>query len=52
MPVGASTFSEAMAMGCEVYHHLKSVIKQKYGQDATNVGVCFSYRARLTRVLG
>lgn len=25
-------------MGSEVYHHLKSVIKKKYGQDACNVG--------------
>lgn len=38
LPTGASSFSEAMVMGCEVYHHLKSVIKKKYGQDATNVG--------------
>jgi enolase len=38
MPTGASSFSEAMAMGCEVYHTLKGVIKKKYGQDATNVG--------------
>ncbi|CAI5961204.1 unnamed protein product [Closterium sp. NIES-64] len=38
LPVGASSFSEAMQMGCEVYHHLKSVIKKQYGQDATNVG--------------
>ncbi|CAH9071726.1 unnamed protein product [Cuscuta epithymum] len=38
LPVGASSFKEAMKMGCEVYHHLKSVIKKKYGQDATNVG--------------
>ncbi|CAI5718875.1 unnamed protein product [Hyaloperonospora brassicae] len=38
LPTGAESFSEAMAMGCEVYHHLKTVIKQKYGQDATNVG--------------
>eukprot|EP00250_Pteridium_aquilinum_P010937 c19726_g1_i1 orf=556-1893(-) len=38
LPVGASSFSEAMKMGAEVYHHLKSVIKKKYGQDATNVG--------------
>ena len=38
LPVGAETFSEAMRMGCEVYHNLKSVIKEKYGQDATNVG--------------
>jgi len=38
LPVGASSFSEAMRMGSEIYHSLKSVIKQKYGQDATNVG--------------
>lgn len=38
MPTGASSFTEAMRMGSEVYHTLKSVIKKKYGQDATNVG--------------
>ncbi|KAI8615730.1 enolase 3 [Chytriomyces sp. MP71] len=38
LPTGASSFSEAMQMGSEVYHALKSVIKKKYGQDATNVG--------------
>ena len=38
LPVGASSFTEAMRMGCEVYHHLKSLIKEKYGQDACNVG--------------
>ncbi|XP_073157384.1 enolase [Henckelia pumila] len=38
LPVGAASFSEAMKMGVEVYHHLKAVIKKKYGQDATNVG--------------
>lgn len=38
LPVGASTFKEAMRMGAEVYHNLKNVIKKKYGQDATNVG--------------
>ena len=30
---GATSFTEAMRMGSEVYHHLKSVIKAKYGQD-------------------
>lgn len=25
-------------MGCETYHHLKKVIKAKYGQNAVNVG--------------
>ncbi|KAJ1910862.1 phosphopyruvate hydratase [Tieghemiomyces parasiticus] len=38
LPTGAKSFTEAMKIGSEVYHHLKSVIKKKYGQDATNVG--------------
>jgi enolase len=38
LPVGAKSFSEAMRMGSETYHHLKKVIKEKYGQDAVNVG--------------
>merc|ERR1712228_496725 len=38
LPVGASSFTEAMKMGSEVYHNLKAVIKKKYGQDACNVG--------------
>jgi enolase len=38
LPTGAKSFSEAMKIGSEVYHTLKSVIKAKYGQDATNVG--------------
>nr|BAN20388.1 enolase [Riptortus pedestris] len=38
LPTGASSFSEAMRMGTEVYHHLKSVIKNKFGLDATAVG--------------
>merc|ERR1712203_713485 len=38
LPVGASSFSDAMIIGAEVYHTLKGVIKSKYGQDACNVG--------------
>lgn len=38
LPVGASSFKEAMRMGAETYHNLKKVIKKKYGQDAINVG--------------
>ena len=38
LPIGAKDFTEAMKMGSEVYHNLKSVIKKKYGQDACNVG--------------
>jgi enolase len=36
MPVGASSFSEALRMGTEVFHHLKSVLKKK--GMSTNVG--------------
>ena len=36
MPIGASTFAEALRMGAEVFHTLKSVLKkEKY---STNVG--------------
>lgn len=38
LPVGASSFREALQIGAEVYHNLKKVIQEKYGQDATNVG--------------
>ncbi|KAI5009076.1 hypothetical protein ZWY2020_010124 [Hordeum vulgare] len=38
LPTGAASFKEAMKTGVEVYHHVKSIIKKKYGQDATNVG--------------
>ncbi|EZG43261.1 enolase, partial [Gregarina niphandrodes] len=38
LPVGASSFSQAVQMGAEVYHNLKSIIKKQYGMDATNVG--------------
>merc|ERR1711944_182316 len=38
LPTGASSFSEAMRMGSETYHHLKAVIKSRFGLDATSVG--------------
>jgi len=38
LPIGANSFAEALKMGAEVYHNLKSVISQRYGQDAINVG--------------
>ncbi len=37
-PVGASSCSEAIRIGDEVYHSLASVLKAKYGPSATNVG--------------
>lgn len=36
MPAGAESFSEALRMGTEVFHHLKSVLKK--GGYSTNVG--------------
>ncbi|URE00193.1 Enolase, N-terminal domain [Musa troglodytarum] len=38
LPVGASSFAEALRLGSEVYRTLKGIIKAKYGQDACNVG--------------
>ncbi|KAF2888651.1 hypothetical protein ILUMI_17522 [Ignelater luminosus] len=38
LPTGANSFSEAMKMGSEIYHHLMSDIKAKFGLDATAVG--------------
>eukprot|EP01111_Echinosteliopsis_oligospora_P011409 TRINITY_DN375_c0_g1_i1.p1 TRINITY_DN375_c0_g1~~TRINITY_DN375_c0_g1_i1.p1 ORF type:complete len:432 (-),score=120.06 TRINITY_DN375_c0_g1_i1:50-1345(-) len=38
LPTGAPSFAEALRYGAEVYQHLKNVIKEKYGQDAVNVG--------------
>jgi enolase len=38
LPVGASSFKEAMKMGSEIFHHLKAEIKKRYGLDATAVG--------------
>jgi len=38
LPTGAASFTEAMRMGSEVYHHLKAVIKARFGLDATAVG--------------
>ncbi|PWA23844.1 hypothetical protein CCH79_00010936 [Gambusia affinis] len=38
LPAGAESFRDALRMGAELYQTLRSVIKEKYGQDATNVG--------------
>lgn len=38
LPVGATSFREAMQIGAEIYQHLKKVIKKRYGLDATSVG--------------
>merc|ERR1711967_43780 len=38
IPTGAETFTESMEIGCEIFHNLKSVIKKKFGGDATLIG--------------
>lgn len=35
-PVGAKSFTEAMRMGCEIFHHLGKILKKN--GDSTNVG--------------
>lgn len=38
LPTGANSFKEAIQMGCEVYHNLKAVLKEKFGIAEINVG--------------
>jgi len=38
IPTGAESFKESMQIGCEIFHHLKKVIKGKFGGDATLIG--------------
>jgi enolase len=38
IPTGASTFSEGMIMGTEVYHNLAKILKKKFGGDSTLIG--------------
>lgn len=38
IPTGATSFKEAMEIGCEVYHTLGKIIKAKFGGDATLIG--------------
>merc|ERR1712127_806801 len=38
IPTGAQSFTEAMQIGCEVYHTLRKIIKAKFGGDATLIG--------------
>ncbi len=38
LPLGTNTFAEALRMGVEVYHALKTVLREQYGPSAINVG--------------
>ncbi len=37
-PISADTFQEALRIASEIYHELKSYLKEKYGAIAVNVG--------------
>ena len=37
-PYKAETYAEALRMGCEVYHALKSLLKKRCGPNSINVG--------------
>lgn len=38
LPIGAQTFSQALQMGSETYHHLRALLLEKFGSDSVNVG--------------
>jgi enolase len=38
LPIGATSFTEALRMGVEVYHSLKNLLRTRYGLSATNLG--------------
>ena len=38
MPTGAKSFTEGIRMVSESYHHLRKLLKEKYGSDGTLIG--------------
>jgi len=38
VPTGAETFSEALRMGAEIYQYLRVILRQRYGEQAINLG--------------
>ncbi len=38
IPAGAKSFTEALRVGAEIYHKLKSVIESRHGRQGINVG--------------
>jgi enolase 1/2/3 len=51
-PVGARRFSEAIRMGSEVYHSLKTILTKEYGRSAINVGDEGGFAPPLKRTAG
>jgi len=50
VPAGFSNFHEALRAAVEVYHELKTIIKNKYGPTAVNVGDEGGYAPPLERI--
>jgi len=50
VPAGFSNFHEAVRAAVEVYHELKTIIKNKYGPTAVNVGDEGGYAPPLERI--
>ncbi|KAG7313626.1 hypothetical protein JYU34_000785 [Plutella xylostella] len=40
MPTGATSFAQALQMGCEIYEHVRSVLEERHGKDATWTSEC------------
>jgi len=38
MPIGAKSFAQSLQWISETYHHMKKIIKEKYGANSINVG--------------
>jgi len=38
LPVGAKSFAEALQIGSETYHELKTILEKRFGRAAINVG--------------
>lgn len=48
MPIGASTFREALRMAAETCHELATIVKERYGVSAKNVGDEGGYAPNMT----
>jgi enolase len=50
MPTGAKKFSEALQMGVETYHELKSLLKKKFGASAILLGDEGGFAPKISKI--
>ncbi len=50
MPIGSKNFSEALRMGVETYHELKSLLKKKFGATGTLLGDEGGFAPKINKV--